>query len=100
MNNNIPQELLNILHDAARYRALQKEATLRDPYDEGRGHISSWNWIIELPSGKCKGITPPSDTPTFQETVDSQVPHNLELEEIVETLSPELFEKLNSLLGY
>lgn len=55
--------------EAARYRWLRDEAVLSDPYDNGSTNRSSWNWTIELPTGKRKGVNPPTDTPSFDETV-------------------------------
>jgi hypothetical protein len=55
--------------DAARYRFLKEQAFLRDPYDHGCNY-SSWNWTVELETGKSKGLAAPSDTLSFEETLD------------------------------
>jgi hypothetical protein len=66
------EENESLKKDAERYRWLRENAMLRDPYDMGYGP-SSWNWTIELETGKSGGRTPPNSTPTFDETVDAEM---------------------------
>jgi len=64
-------EIESLRKDAERYRWLSEQAYLNDPYDQFGTGASSWNWTIELATGKSKGRAPPNDTPTFNAIVDA-----------------------------